>query len=848
MLYFEKMNRREIRSTRSPTPPMTTSIRRHSSGYGRNRQKHLVQQRQQRLEEQRARTDTPILKKSGLLLVPAATGAANSKEEDCGLKKNAVAPPSRNVDLQKKMTVAALSEAMSGSPRKHHSSSLVQAVHHQIGHLPRYGSKSLSAVGRSQQHKNETVKEAPLHLSHSSHKSQLNTVSSDSTAHTVQISDDEISSDASSNRSTSMEADTDDILGVVTSTDEVEDVIASKDTDVKKEATRERNMVQQQLEEAKNEMESVMIEHTKAKAEIQAKQEVINQLTKDLAFTKNNIGTKDTSILKLEMQNKALIDEKEDLTAKIKLHESELTELTASHRTLQFDKGTFETNNIKTVTDLEEKVARLTNEIDNNSSENSALRGDVRRLERELQESKEELNCKLVSMGDEGPVSEKQSLLEKSICEKNKKIQHLGCDLSAAQFESRKLQSKIDQMTIAFETALAELTALKEWKITSEQLLNEKDITAEETKTIQRECLQQKDSIISSLHDQLNEEKEELKDIKKSVNAKDEMISSLEEMVASLRDQLNESKDELEDCKKSKIEQEVQLNLQMETQLKEAKIEQESIQKHLTELQEANSNVEVSLVEKSVIISTLSSNTKRLEAELEDCKEFYAKKMLDLEKQTTTLKPTRQMESELRTKEVEIELLKIELKRVKGDCSKLSSSMEPISSEIAELKTWKKNAQETIRKQQVEHKEFVDDRMSCIQALEQRLQATEDEATMRYEVELLNICKERDHFRNQVEVKDGEISRIKAEKDEIVKEMKTLANWKEEALSNLKAKEREVMVLEIAARRNLEFETELERQRAKYERSRTALLNMENALQAIEGERKRLLGHSSQFV
>jgi hypothetical protein len=64
----------------------------------------------------------------------------------------------------------------------------------------------------------------------------------------------------------------------------------------------------------------------------------------------------------------------------------------------------------------------------------------------------------------------------------------------------------------------------------------------------------------------------------------------------------------------------------------------------------------------------------------------------------------------------------------------------------------------------------------------------------------------------------------------------------------LKAKEREVMVLEIAARRNLEFETELERQREKYERSRTALLNMENALQAVEGERKRLLGNSSQFV
>ncbi len=336
--------------------------------------------------------------------------------------------------------------------------------------------------------------------------------------------------------------------------------------------------------------------------------------------------------------------------------------MTASYRTLQFDKGTFETNNVKTVTDLAEKVARLTTEIDNKSSENSLLHGDVRHLEIELQECKEELNCKLVSVGNEGPVREKQSLLEKSIFEKDKKIQHLGCDLSAAQFESRKLQSKIDAMAIASAT-LAELTALKEWKITSEQLLNEKDIAAEETKTIQRECLQQNDAMISSLHDQLNEKKEELKDIKKSVNDKDEMISSLEEMVSSLRDQLKENKDELEDCKESKIEQEIQLNLQMETQLKEAKFEQESIQKDLTVLQEANSIAEVSLVEKSVIISTLTSNTKRLEAELEDCKEFYAKKMLDLEKQTTTLKPTRQMESELRTKEVEIELLKIELKR-----------------------------------------------------------------------------------------------------------------------------------------------------------------------------------------
>lgn len=176
--------------------------------------------------------------------------------------------------------------------------------------------------------------------------------------------------------------------------------------------------------------------------------------------------------------------------------------------------------------------------------------------------------------------------------------------------------------------------------------------------------------------------------------------------------------------------------------------------------------------------------------------------------------------------------------RSKAQCSKLKSAVEPMSAEIEELKAWKKKAKNEMHNQQNNHKNFVEDKIECIQALEQRLQANEYEATMRYEVELNKWKAEVECLKSDVEVKDVEILRIKADMDEIVNEMNSLSNWTEEAKINLQAKEREVMVLEIAARRNLDFENEAERQRAKYQKAKKSLNNMEKALQAIEKERR----------
>jgi chromosome segregation ATPase len=392
--------------------------------------------------------------------------------------------------------------------------------------------------------------------------------------------------------------------------------------------------------------------------------------------------------------------------------------------------------------------------------------------------------------------------------DKDKQINQLSNDLSAALSDSRKLQSKVDAMMITSEASSAELSSLKKWKINAEKVLDENENKVDEMKSIisnlTSKCdfyettIQQNDDEIFSLTGQLKE--------------RDNFIAAKDAEIAKLQN-------DAEDRKKSNV-------------------------KELATLREAISTAEASLIEKAVIISTLSSNTKRLEAELEECKQFYAKKLM--EAQTPKLESSRQMERNLRTKEVELELLKVALRRSKAECTKMSSMVDPMSSKIAELKAWKKSAQERMHNQQEEHKKFVEDKIDCISTLEQRLQASEYQATMRYEVELLKICRERDELKSEVESKNVEINGIKAEMDECMHEMNSLRDWKDEAISNLAMKEREVMVLEIAARRNLDFENELERQRMKYQKARTALHSMEKALHAVGLERKRLIGNAKE--
>lgn len=607
------MNLREIESSPTTAP---LSLRRLNMNYGNaikantcsahhgdNRQKHLAQQRQQRFQDQRTRTDTLINKSSKHDGVIAAD---EIHKDDVIVSRNKT--PTRNTSVRKKMNEAALSHAMSApgrNQRKQHENEAFVQVCQDSSSLPRYGSRSLSAFRLARVQLNQSHERQEVSLA-----KQLNVASSSSTAHTVQTSDDEISSEGSLIETM--------MGGYETKDEQLHKELESVKKEMADEIETNRSTIQALMlshTRYKNELKSVTEENKRAQDEVQAQKEVINQLNDNLLSTKKSLVSKETTVLNLQKQ---IFNEKEALSKKIKSQESKMKELTASYSKLQFEfnKRTFVTTkgDISKESELEKEVERLMDEVKIKSAENSALRVDLEHL-------KEELNSKVKA--ERGLRCEKQSLLERLVCEKDNQIKKLGSDLSVALSVSLKLQSKVDEILEA--------------KVHLEKILGEKDSEAEEMRAnisnITRKCslseeyLHQKDSEISFLHNQLKESKEfiadkdaeidkVLKDCKKSIEDKDGVIKCIKEHV--------------------------QLNLfpHLETQLQEKKLENENNLKE---------------------ISTLRTNTKRLEAELEDCKEFYAKKLS--EQQTPSLEPTRQMERNLRTKEVELELLRIELNR-----------------------------------------------------------------------------------------------------------------------------------------------------------------------------------------
>ena len=81
---------------------------------------------------------------------------------------------------------------------------------------------------------------------------------------------------------------------------------------------------------------------------------------------------------------------------------------------------------------------------------------------------------------------------------------------------------------------------------------------------------------------------------------------------------------------------------------------------------------------------------------------------------------------------------------------------------------------------------------------------------------------------------------ILQEVDELSRWKKDAERWGEDAARRLKAGEQEKIASEVLAKRTVELETELQRQRNKYQKAMKALAGMEQALLTVETQRQKL--------
>ena len=778
------MNYRDTPSSRCWRRNNYSSVTEHTT----SRRRHLAAQR---FEEQRTRADNPPINALDVLKSHEDKIEFISKDEDMN-------ETTLFIDVRKKLNEAALSEAMSGpgrSNRKQQSNIILQGI--PITSLPRYGRRSLRLKQLRENEKAELALQQPH-----TQILQSKTVSAPEVSNpSVDISLD-VKLPASSSVVPLAEP-----LNPASSESTVHTVPTSDDELSCDEVSRRAYVEVTKQKEQYHHFEAVAADETnicsKLKLECEQRGDV------------NEIESLRTTIAALKLNQKHYEDELEAATMEKKRADAYIEEAAETKKAQDEEISKLKDFLLSAEKDLISKGKMMVD------------------LQIKLQSNdagKKEMMSKIKSQ--EVQVQELQFHYNKCVSEARDKDDELSRIKDRAVEDTSKisaLQTHVNHLERDF----------RECKEENKELINQ--LTAVILELQKNIC--DKDNNIDRLSSDLDTARSDSRNLKSKVDASSAELMLLKNWKINAEKLLDEKENKLEETKsnlEAKLEECNALISVKDSEIARMQNIAEKKEEEIKSLNEANSSAEKSLVEKDAIISKLRSNTSRLEAELEECKDFYVKKLAFA--QAPTLGISQQMERNLRTKEVELELLKVELERGKVECSKLRSVVAQMTSdsEVSDLKAWKKNAQERMRKQHQEHKKFVEDKIDCISTLQQRLQASECEANKRYEVELSKICRERDELKSEVESRKVEINEIAIERNEFMHEMNSLRVWKEEAISNLAMKEREVSVLEVATRRNLDVENELKRQTAKYNEAKEALHDMEKALRAVALERKRI--------
>mmetsp|Transcript_27470 Transcript_27470/g.58730 ORF Transcript_27470/g.58730 Transcript_27470/m.58730 type:complete len:296 (-) Transcript_27470:1273-2160(-) len=141
--------------------------------------------------------------------------------------------------------------------------------------------------------------------------------------------------------------------------------------------------------------------------------------------------------------------------------------------------------------------------------------------------------------------------------------------------------------------------------------------------------------------------------------------------------------------------------------------------------------------------------------------------------------------------------------------------------------------------------------------IDQKLSTADYDAASRFEQKLLVLSKEKDLLKMDATSKLQVISDLISKNNEILQEIETLSLWKEDAERRMKISEQEKIASDILAQRIVDLESALEsdilaqhivdlesaleHQRSKYLKAMKALAGMEQALLAVEKQRKKLV-------
>jgi len=516
--------------------------------------------------------------------------------------------------------------------------------------------------------------------------------------------------------------------------------------------------------------------------------QIQNELERAICDLDKNVEKYDEQVALLEECDIAC-DAFEEEIAKLKdelLREQESKSEDASN--FQIVLQTKEEANAKKITNLQRKLKESRIEYDREikaagdsiakkSEEASTLAADVKHLELELRDAKEIFNKKLVE--ERVSKHDYNRALQTALDGKEKELSQLRNDLQEAAVAARKMQAEIDSQILMVETSHIESERATAGIVElQEQVKAAKDSVGEKTEEVSTLS-----ASVELCNKNLIEERERRLDETRRMKT---ALSAKEKEVVQIKDDLKVS---------------VTGARKIQAELDAASLMAEPMTVEISDLRALKRDAVKAMEENNNELKAMKSKISSLNRQCEEKQEM----IID--------------------KETEISFLH-------GECEQHEQTIEELETKL-----------------ELAHKlkAFID----------QKLSTADYDAASRFEQKLLVLSKEKDLLKMDATSKLQVISDLISKNNEILQEIETLSLWKEDAERRMKISEQEKIASDILAQRIVDLESALEsdilaqhivdlesaleHQRSKYLKAMKALAGMEQALLAVEKQRKKLV-------
>ncbi|XP_043276548.1 kinesin-related protein 4 [Venturia canescens] len=459
---------------------------------------------------------------------------------------------------------------------------------------------------------------------------------------------------------------------------------------VKYELDNSKSLLEEEIQKLKTEKDE---EKLLAIEETRKKDETIEALTNEVSRLISEL--ENVNAVKSQLEESKLSLEKEIQTLETGIAEEELA---TSQLIAQED---------STVAELQNKVDRLTSEIENFDVVQSQLQNSKSSLETEMGILKAEKDEEILSMTQ--LIVEKDSTieeLENKIARLTSQFENL--DVVKSQLEEAKssLETEIKTLKIAQDEEMHSMTALiaeKDSKI--EELENRvADLISQidNSNVVESQLEEVKSSLEMEIKTLKTAQDEEKHSMAESIAEKDSKIQDLEKKITDLISQVDES-----DVVKGQLEQ---VKSSLESEIETFKAQKEKDHLSTTEL----------IATKNSTIAELEDKVAFLTTEIENCS--ASKKKLELtnlalETEINSLKIEKEsFEESLKNEKVSAAEAKVEC--LEDEVSRLNSQIDNLETAKTELEEAKSHLENEVRSLRAENETFKQDLLAAERIIE----------------------------------------------------------------------------------------------------------------------------------